>query len=210
MLGFDLPALLAFIGVLALQIGTPGPGKVLVVTRTLDHGRLSGALLALGLMAGDAILLGAALTGLSTATQALEPFSGVLKVAGAAVLLGLAVQAARESLRRSAPPPRAAPQARGSAIAGFLIGLVIPLTNPKALAAYLAITLTLFDIAALSLAGIGVLMALFALVFTLILGAHVWAAEQARRWLSAPGPRRVLAAANALVMAAVAMMLLIG
>src|SRR2546421_12981357 len=83
--------LLAFFGVAALVIMTPGQDTALTIRNTLLGGRAAGVATAVGVSSGEAIWTLAASAGVAALIAASEPAFLALKLAGAAylVLLGL-------------------------------------------------------------------------------------------------------------------------
>lgn len=86
-----LHALLAFIGISAVVICTPGPDTALLVRNTLSGGRSSGVATAGGVTLGIVVWVLAASVGVVALLRASEPVFQALKLAGAAYLayLGL-------------------------------------------------------------------------------------------------------------------------
>lgn len=118
--------LLAFLGVAAVLIVTPGPDMALVLRNTLRGGRPAGLRTVAGIAVG---LLGwatASALGVAAVLAASATVFTALKLAGAVYLVYLGVQTLR-ALRRGAPAA-AAPKPAGSP---FRQGLVTNLLNPK-------------------------------------------------------------------------------
>lgn len=91
----------AFIGVALIVVITPGPDMVLVTTHALATGRTAARIAALGVCAGVLVHATAAVIGLSAllATSSVAFF--VVKVTGAAFLIGLGVRTIWSARRRS-------------------------------------------------------------------------------------------------------------
>ena len=125
---------LAFLGISALVIATPGPDTALTVRNTLLGGRRAGTFTALGVSVGQVVWAGATSVGLVALLLASEPVFQALKLLGAAYLVLLGVQSLRSALRRS-PLPNAGPavthRARLSGFRAFRQGVVNDLANPK-------------------------------------------------------------------------------
>src|SRR5229473_1462425 len=88
---------------------TPGPDMLYIATRSVGQGRAAGLASLLGITAGCMIWAIATTLGISGLLIALPAGFAVIKVAGAAYLLWLAVQAVREP-GASASGLRLAPQ----------------------------------------------------------------------------------------------------
>jgi len=125
---------LAFLGISALVIATPGPDTALTVRNTLLGGRRAGTFTALGVSVGQVVWAVATSVGLVALLLASEPVFQALKLLGAAYLVLLGVQSLRSALRRS-PLPNAGPavthRARLSWFRAFRQGVVNDLANPK-------------------------------------------------------------------------------
>jgi RhtB (resistance to homoserine/threonine) family protein len=125
--------LLVFIGVAAIVIVIPGPDTAVVTKNVLLHGRRAGLGTSVGVSAGLAIWTIAAAIGVASLVRASEVAFTVLKLAGAAYLVWLGVQALRAAGREptddQAARPTGAPgmTARG----GFRQGCLSDLANPK-------------------------------------------------------------------------------
>jgi threonine/homoserine/homoserine lactone efflux protein len=85
--------LLAFIGVAAVVIVTPGQDTALTIRNTLAGGRAAGFRTAVGVVAGQAVWAVAASLGVAALIVASEPAFVALKFAGAAYLVFLGGQA---------------------------------------------------------------------------------------------------------------------
>ena len=116
---------LAFLGVAAVVIVTPGQDTALTIRNTLLGGRRSGILTAAGVSTGQAVWALATSVGLAAVLQASEPAFVVVKVAGAAYLVYLGLQTLVPALRQGARKPRAP---HGSSLRQ---GIVSNLGNPK-------------------------------------------------------------------------------
>ena len=123
--------LLAFLGVAALVIVTPGPDTALTVRNTLVGGRRAGVFSACGAVSGLLVWVTAASAGVAGLLVASEPAFVALKIVGAAYLVWLGAsslvhawrsgEAAAEALPPRTLPPRTA----------YRQGLVSDLGNPK-------------------------------------------------------------------------------
>ena len=117
---------LAFLGVAAIVIVTPGQDTALTIRNTLLGGRRSGILTAAGVSTGQAVWALATSVGLAAVLQASEPAFIVVKVAGAAYLVYLGLQTLVPALRRGPTRPKRPP--RGKPLRQ---GIVSNLGNPK-------------------------------------------------------------------------------
>ncbi|MBJ3777853.1 LysE family translocator [Acuticoccus mangrovi] len=110
---------------------SPGPANVAVATVAMGSGRRDGFLFGVGLSVGLAVWGVVAATGLGALLHGATALLTVLKLGGGLYLLWLAVQSGRAALR-AGDAPAAAPRR------GFRHGLVLNLSNPKAVVAWMA------------------------------------------------------------------------
>jgi threonine/homoserine/homoserine lactone efflux protein len=119
--------LLAFIGVAAVVIVTPGQDTALTIRNTLAGGRAAGFRTAVGVVAGQTVWAVAASLGVAALIVASEPAFVALKFAGAAYLVFLGGQALLAAVRGRAHG--------GEAVAAggreLRQGLLSNLGNPK-------------------------------------------------------------------------------
>ena len=117
---------LAFLGVSAIVIVTPGQDTALTIRNTLLAGRRSGILTAVGVSGGQAVWALATSAGVAAVLQASEPAFVAVKLTGAAYLVFLGLQTLLPALRSRASKPKASPRGRP-----LWQGLVSNLGNPK-------------------------------------------------------------------------------
>lgn len=124
----------AFFGVAV----SPGPATLAVTTVSAASGRRSGMRFGAGLGLGLAFWGIVAATGLGAVLQTTRHLLAALKVAGGLYLLWLAYGSARSAMRgneASSPRGEGTPPAEGR---WFIRGLVLNLSNPKAVVAWMA------------------------------------------------------------------------
>jgi threonine/homoserine/homoserine lactone efflux protein len=165
-----IASFLAFLGVSAVVIMTPGPDTAVTVRNTLLGGRLAGILTALGISTGQAIWALATSFGVVALLVASEALFQAVKYAGAAYLVWLGVQALVAAWRgggdASAPVRGGGRRLRpGRALAQ---GLVSDLGNPK-MAVFFASLLPQF-----AAPGEGMFAALMCLGLVFSLMTFVW------------------------------------
>src|SRR3979411_481899 len=90
--------LLAFLGISALVIMTPGPDTAITIRNTLTGGRAGGLATALGVATGQAIWALATSAGVVALLVASEPLFLAVKYAGAAYLVWLWLESLRAAL----------------------------------------------------------------------------------------------------------------
>ena len=128
----DVPA---FLAVAVLLVVTPGVDMALVSKNALLHGRRVALLTALGINAGIVVWTAAAALGVAALIRASATAFTVLKLAGAAYLVYLGLQAIWQSRRgRRADDDGGAPEPvtrRPGPPSGFRQGVLSNLLNPK-------------------------------------------------------------------------------
>lgn len=129
MLGIsDYPA---FVGAVIVFLAIPGPGNLALLTATAQGGRKGGISATWGVIAGDQVLMWAAVAGLAAVLQAAPNWFLALQWAGALYLGYLGVQMIRAK-------PEDAPLLDMSSGRYFRQTFFITLLNPKAIVFYMA------------------------------------------------------------------------
>ena len=124
--------LLAFLGVSALVIVTPGQDTALTIRSTLLGGRRAGVLTAVGVSTGQAVWTLAASAGITALLLASEPAFLAVKLAGSVYLFFLGGQMLVRALRRAGVPADVVPAFAGLTPAtAYRQGVVSNLGNPK-------------------------------------------------------------------------------
>jgi threonine/homoserine/homoserine lactone efflux protein len=127
------PALFALFLFAALAIAlSPGPGMLYVAGRTLSGGREEGMASSLGTGVGGLVHVAAGALGVSAVIAASAAAFTVLKLAGAAYLVVLGIQAWR------APDPTLEASASVGPHRAFRQGVLVEATNPKTATFFLA------------------------------------------------------------------------
>src|SRR2546423_5684688 len=124
----DLNVLLAYTAAAVILVITPGPDMTLFLGQTLTGGRARGIAAYLGASAGLVVHTMLAAFGLSALLAHSATAFGVLKIAGVAYLLWLAVGALRHGSALTLASGSRTGQPLGRV---FLIGVGINLLNPK-------------------------------------------------------------------------------
>jgi threonine/homoserine/homoserine lactone efflux protein len=168
---------------LALNLA-PGPDMLYVSTRSLTQGRRAGVISALGIAAGSVVHTVAIASGLAALLRALPLAYEIVRLAGAAYLIWLGVQA----LRGKAGPASGQPLDRTSEWAIFRQGAVTNILNPKVALFFLAFLPQFADPAHGSVAlQIVVLGCLFNASGTIVNVGVAYLAASAGKWLGARG-----------------------
>lgn len=199
-----ITSFMAFLGVSAIVIMTPGPDTAVTVRNTLLGGRLAGILTALGISTGQAIWALATSLGVVALLVASEVLFQAVKYAGAAYLVWLGVNALIAAWRGTAAAATAArrdgPRLRPGR--AFAQGLVSDLGNPK-MAVFFASLLPQF-----AAPGEGMFAALLSLglVFSLMtflwLAAYAFVIAKAGEVLRRPAIRRWIEAVTGTLLVA--------
>lgn len=120
-----------------ILIVIPGPGVLFVIGRALAHGRRTALASVAGHAAGNGVVAAAVALGIGAVVQRSDTVFTAVKLAGAAYLIWLGVQAFRKrddlaSVLTRAATPRGTVRA---AQEGFVVGV----TNPKAVILFAAV-----------------------------------------------------------------------
>jgi threonine/homoserine/homoserine lactone efflux protein len=188
-------ALLSYVLILV-----PGPNVLFVVSRSLQLGRLSGVAAVVGGQSGVYVQVIAVAVGVGAVVERSVAVFTVIRLAGAAYLIVLGVQAIRHRRSLAAVLAGTAPPASTSRMLrdGFVVGI----TNPKAIVFFAAVLPQFADRAAghvpVQLLILGAIFVAIALV-----SDSMWAlaAGTARTWFTR-SPRRLelIGGASGLVM----------
>jgi threonine/homoserine/homoserine lactone efflux protein len=192
-------AALAFLGVSAVVIVTPGQDTALTIRNTLAGGRRNGVFTALGVATGQATWTFAAAAGIAALLAASEPLFLTVKLLGAAYLVFLGAQTLLAALRRR-PAHTAAPDARRATGRGsFRQGVISNLGNPKMAVFFTSLLPQFGGTSFPALLGLGLVFCTMTFVW---LSAYGVAVEKAGDVLRRPRVRRSLDAATGTVLVA--------
>jgi threonine/homoserine/homoserine lactone efflux protein len=188
--------LAAFLGVSAVVIVTPGQDTALTIRNTLLAGRSGGIATAAGVVSGQLVWAFAASAGLSAVLLASAPLFMAIRIAGAAYLVLLGVQALVAAIRGAhrvnadaAPRRRRAP---------YRQGVLSNLGNPK-MAVFFTSLLPQFGSSFAAMLALGLVFATLTLVW---LSAYAVAVAKATNFLQRSWVRRALDAVTGLVLVA--------
>ncbi|WHA41844.1 LysE family translocator [Agrobacterium larrymoorei] len=136
----DLHQLLIVYIAYIIAVASPGPSNMTIMGVAMSQGRAPAIVLALGVMTGSLCWATVAATGLSAVLATFANALFVIKIAGGFYLLYLAYKSARSAF---AKVPQAEPGALATSRADYIKlyrrGLLLHLTNPKAVLGWLAI-----------------------------------------------------------------------
>jgi threonine/homoserine/homoserine lactone efflux protein len=180
LLGFTLAAL--------VMIVIPGPGVLFVVGRALSHGRRAALATATGHATGNYVVAAAVSVGLGEILQRSAAAFVVVKLAGAAYLAWLGIQAIRH--RKSLAEAFAAVMEPREGWRALRDGIVVGITNPKSYILFGAILPQFVNRGAGDVTGQMLLLSLVAVVLGGVSDCG-WgfAASAVRNWF-ASSPRR--------------------
>ncbi len=196
---------LAFFGVSALVIVTPGQDTALTIRNTLLGRRSAGVATAVGVALGQATWTLATSIGVGALLVASEPAFFVLKVAGSAYLVFLGLQALWAAVRgrggRASTVDPAAP--RIAPATAMRQGVLSNLGNPKMLAFFTSL-LPQFGDSFSELFALGLVFSTMTLVW---LTGYSVAIAKAGEFLRRPRPRRIVEAATGTALVALGLRL---
>jgi threonine/homoserine/homoserine lactone efflux protein len=188
--------LAAFLGVSAVVIVTPGQDTALTIRNTLLGGRSGGIATAAGVVSGQLVWALAASAGLSAVLLASAPLFMAIRIAGAAYLVLLGVQALVAAIRGAhRVDADAAPRRRR---APYRQGVLSNLGNPK-MAVFFTSLLPQFGSSFAAMLALGLVFATLTLVW---LSAYAAAVAKATNFLQRSWVRRALDAVTGLVLVA--------
>ncbi len=121
-----------------ITVASPGPSNMAIMGVAMNHGRRSAVALAFGVVTGSQCWALLAATGLSAVLVTYAEALFVIKIAGGLYLLWLACKAAKSAM--TAQPSQAVATGPGSSLLRhYRRGLLMHLTNPKAVLGWIAI-----------------------------------------------------------------------
>src|SRR5262250_2919549 len=181
--------LLAFALISLALIVVPGPNVLFIISRSLMLGRAAGVGTAFGGQIGVYVQVAAVAFGVGAIVERSVAVFTVIKLAGAAYLVYLGVQAVRH--RRSLAEAVGATAARKTPLRVLRDGFLVGVSNPKAIVFFAAVLAQFVDRAA---GHVQLQMLLLGAVFIMIavVSDSTWAliAGTARAWLGR-SPRRL-------------------
>lgn len=172
-----------YAGALFILFLTPGPVWVALMARAMSGGFRAAWPLAMGVVVGDVIWPLIAILGVAWIVSVFEGFMIVLKWVASLTFLTMGVLLIRSAGKEIAKDNRLT---RPGMWAGFLAGLAVILSNPKAVLFYMGVLPGFFDLTQLTVGDIVAICALsFAvpLIGNLILAGFI---DRARLLLKSP------------------------
>jgi len=157
---------------------SPGPGVFATIARALASGFRPSLAVICGIVLGDVIFLLFAAFGLSMVARALGNMFFIVKICGGAYLIWLGI---RIWIKRPEPVTGNQNQNIHSQWGNFATGLVITLSNPKVILFYCGFLPTFFDLSALTLIDLVIVVTIITIVLGCVLGIYAFLASRARR-----------------------------
>lgn len=195
--------LIAFLGVSAVVICTPGPDTALTVRNAFSGGRRCGVWTAAGVATGQAVWTLAASLGIAGLLQASEPAFLAMKAVGAAYLVFLGVQSLRAAwLARGHAVGGSASSLRLTPARALRQGIVNDLANPKMAAFFLSLLPQFTPREGGAFAAFLLFGGLFCLLTFAWLAAYSFVVARASTLLSRSSVRRALDAVTGCVLIA--------
>jgi threonine/homoserine/homoserine lactone efflux protein len=188
--------LAGFLVVAIVVIVTPGPDTALTIRNTLLGGRRSGIGTAAGVAGGQALWTLATSVGLAALIVASEPVFQAVKLAGAAYLVLLGLQALSDAVRRRASKRH---DRRTRHAPAFRQGLLSNLGNPKMAIFFTSLLPQFGGTAFLGLLGLGLMFC--SMTFAWLTG-YAFAVAKAGDFLRNSAVRRTLDAIVGIVLVA--------
>jgi threonine/homoserine/homoserine lactone efflux protein len=184
--------LFTFAAALAVAAAIPGPGIAAVVARVLGAGFRPALPMIFGLILGDLVYLTAAALGLGVIATSFGTLFMVIRWAGAAYLVYLAIRLFMARPESEALPMRGPLSARSGRTGPFLAGFLVTLGNPKVILFYLALLPTIVDLGGLTALGFAEMSTVVFLVVLGVVCGYAALAARARRLFENPAARRIL------------------
>ena len=189
--------LVAFLGVAALVIMTPGPDTAVTIRSTLAGGRRAGVMTAFGVVTGQACWTVAASAGITALLITSEPAFLAVKYAGAAYLVYLGVGSLTAAIRGAEPVERAGVKALARTTA-YRQGVLSDLSNSQ-MAAFFTSLLPQFGTSFATMLAFGLL---FCVLTWLWLALYATALARLRHLLRRGAARRTIEAVTGAVLMA--------
>lgn len=168
---------------------TPGPVWLALIARAVSGGFASAWPLALGVVVGDVIWPLLAILGLAWVTSEVDFAMTLLRWVACAFFLWLGWSIIRSADRKIGTDSRLT---RPGRLAGFLAGVAVILSNPKAILFYLGVLPGFFDLSAVTWLDIAAICALSLVVPLLGNLVLAWAVDRARALIASPEAMRRL------------------
>lgn len=181
-------SLTALFGTMLILAIVPGPSDFAVVARSIASGFRHALLMVSGILLADFLFIVLAIYGLAAAAESLGSLFAIVKYLCGAYLIGLGI-----SSLRSRPQALGISKIKGfSQFSSFLSGLLITLSDPKAILFYMGLFPAFVDLASLSAAEIIVIMLIATVTVGGVKTGYAYLAERAKLFFEHPRAKRTL------------------
>ncbi len=201
MSGLSISGLAIFALALAVAAFAPGPGIAAIVGRVLGRGRDGAVAFVTGMAIGDVVWLSLAVAGLAVLAETFQEVFTVVKYAGAAYLLYLAVKMWTAPSAARSLEPVATRESRSKL---FLAGLAVTMGNPKTMVFYLALLPNLVDLGRVDALAYAELAVVTLAVLAVVFGFYIVLALRARALITSPRAVRLVNRGSGVIMAGAA------
>lgn len=201
MSGLSISGLAIFALALAVAAFAPGPGIAAIVGRVLGRGRDGAVAFVTGMAVGDVVWLSLAVAGLAVLAETFHEVFTLVKYAGAAYLLYLAVKMWTAPSAARSLEPVATRESRSKL---FLAGLAVTMGNPKTMVFYLALLPNLVDLARVDMLAYAELAIVTLAVLAVVFGFYIVLALRARALITSPRAVRLVNRGSGVIMAGAA------
>ncbi|KAA8678432.1 LysE family translocator [Vibrio gigantis] len=160
---------------MALSAAIPGPSVLAVVSRSIAYGSVQGLLVVVGVLVADYIFIFLAISGLSLVASLMGEFASLIKYVGVAYLLWLAyITWTSEVVDLGAKETKASIKS-----SSLITGMIMTLSNPKAILFYMGFFPAFVDLTALTVIDVVSILLLSTISVGGILAAYACAASKA-------------------------------
>jgi threonine/homoserine/homoserine lactone efflux protein len=191
----ELSSIWLFVVPFALAAALPGPAQGALIAQVLSRGGASTLPFVIGMVAGNAVWLLAAIFGLSALAMRFETAFIAVKWLGVAYLLFIAWKLWTANGASQEVP------SSSSSSRGLLAGALLTLGNPKAVVFFGAVLPHAFDLTTLSVCEAMVILALGVMVDLMVQSIYLLAATQARAFVRSPRSMKLVNRSSAGLMA---------
>ena len=160
---------------------SPGPGVFATSARAMASGFRPALAVIWGIVLGDIIFLLFAVFGLSMVARALGDLFFIVKICGGAYLIWLGIKIWLQNPKTFQGSQN--PNSR-SKWGNFASGLIITLSNPKVILFYCGFLPTFFELSALTIVDLTLVVAIITTVLIGVLTTYAYLASRARRMLT--------------------------
>jgi threonine/homoserine/homoserine lactone efflux protein len=189
--------LIAFIAASILLGLTPGPNMSLIIANTLTGGLRAGLYTLAGTTTGLALLVAAAVTGMSSVMVFMSDWFDVVRWIGALYLVYLGARQLWQAAKQRNPSDRPPPASRGNC---YVQGVLVSLSNPKVLLFLGAFFPQFIDPSGDALAQLSVLAVVFVGVLAMVDVGYTLVLARARTTFNAAQLRLFDGAAGVLLL----------